>query len=75
MRKQIFCICENKGADQLRSNFEADQRLCMATRIVQFLYCDRTARFVSDLFENHNVGFLMTWLIYMSKCIICVNVM
>ena len=28
MRKPAFCICENKDADQLRSNFEADQRLC-----------------------------------------------
>ena len=27
-KKQIFCLCENKGADQLRSNCEADQRLC-----------------------------------------------
>ena len=25
MRKQTFCICENKGLDQLRSNYEADQ--------------------------------------------------
>ena len=28
MRKPDFCICENKGADQLRGNREADQRLC-----------------------------------------------
>ena len=28
MRKQTFCICENKDADQLRGNREADQRLC-----------------------------------------------
>ena len=28
MRKPSFCICENKDADQLRSNREADQRLC-----------------------------------------------
>ena len=27
MRKQTFCICENKDADQLRGNREADQRL------------------------------------------------
>ena len=27
MRKPAFCICENKDADQLRSNREADQRL------------------------------------------------
>ena len=28
MRKSAFCICENKDADQLRSNRKADQRLC-----------------------------------------------
>ena len=28
MRKPTFCICENKDADQLRGNHEADQRLC-----------------------------------------------
>ena len=37
MGKPTICIGENKGADQLRSNCEADQRLCLATRIVQFL--------------------------------------
>ena len=35
MRKQAFCICENKDADQLRGNREADQRLC-------FRYIDST---------------------------------
>ena len=34
MRKPAFCICENKDADQLRGNGEADQRLC-------FRYIDR----------------------------------
>ena len=29
MGSPVFCICENKAADQLRSNCEAaDQRLC-----------------------------------------------
>ena len=28
MRKPAFCICENKDADELRGNREADQRLC-----------------------------------------------
>ena len=58
MRKPAFCICENKDADQLRGNREADQRLC-------FRYTDSTipllpkseissctARFVSDLVGN-----------------------
>ena len=35
MGKPDFCLCENKGADQLRSNCEADQRLC-------FRYTDST---------------------------------
>ena len=35
VRKPAFCICENKDADQLRGNREADQRLC-------FRYTDRT---------------------------------
>ena len=35
MRKPVFCMCENKDADQLRSNREADQRLC-------FRYTDST---------------------------------
>ena len=29
VRKLAFCICENKDADQLRGNREADQRLCI----------------------------------------------
>ena len=33
--KPAFCICENKDADQLRGNREADQRLC-------FRYMDST---------------------------------
>ena len=28
MRNPAFCICKNKGADQLRGNREADQRIC-----------------------------------------------
>ena len=35
MIKPTICIGENKGADQLRGNREADQRLC-------FRYLDRT---------------------------------
>ena len=35
VRKPDFCICENKDADQLRSNCAADQRLC-------FRYIDST---------------------------------
>ena len=42
MGKPTICIGENKGADQLRSNCEADlavtAKLINATRIVQFLF-------------------------------------
>ena len=60
MRKLAFCICENKEADQLRSDRQADQRLCFryidSTKIRNFkflaIFCDCTARFVSDLVGN-----------------------
>ena len=37
MRKPTICICENKDADQLHSNCEADQGLilCMMCRLVR----------------------------------------
>ena len=41
MRKPDFCICENKDADQLRGNREADQRLC-------FRYTDSTIPLLSE---------------------------
>ena len=40
LRIPDFCICENKGADQLRGNREADQRLC-------FRYIDSTIPLLS----------------------------
>ena len=40
MGKRTICIGENKGADQLSSNFEADQRLC-------FCYTDSTIPLLS----------------------------
>ena len=40
IRKSAFCICENKDADQLRGNREADQRLC-------FRYIDSTISLLS----------------------------
>ena len=42
MRKPDFCICQNKDADQLRGNREADQRLC-------FRYTDSTTRTIPVL--------------------------
>ena len=40
MRKPAFCICENKDADHLRGNREADLRL-------YFLYTDSTIPLLS----------------------------
>ena len=64
MRKRDFCLCENKGADQLRGNREADQRLCFRYsdstiplllksdfKLLAF-FCDYTGRFMSDLVGN-----------------------
>ena len=65
MRKPAFCICENKDADQLRGNREADHRLCLhytdCTIPLLFKFrnfkplavlCGCTARFMSDLVGN-----------------------
>ena len=38
MRKPAFCICENKDADQLRGNREADQHLCFRYTDIQSLF-------------------------------------
>ena len=76
MRKPMFCICENKDADQLRGNREADQRLYFhyidssipllskykISSLRLAIFCSCTAWFVSDRVRNQNVGFLMTWL-------------
>ena len=65
MGKPTICIGENKDADQLRGNREADQRLCFRYSDStipllpksETLFCACTGRFVSDLFGNHIVGF------------------
>ena len=63
MRKPDFCICENKDADQLRGNREADQRLCFRytditipllpkSEISSLLPSHVAVRFVWDLVGN-----------------------
>ena len=61
MRKPAFSICENKVADQLRDNHEADQRLCFRYKdsTIPLLsnyeissLCGCRAWFVWDLVEN-----------------------
>ena len=57
VRKRDYYLSENKGAYQLRSNWEADQRLCFrytdSTILLHFnvlaCFSDCTGRFVSDL--------------------------
>ena len=77
MGKPKISIGENKDADQLRGNREADQRLCfrysdsttppLLSKLQNFkllaCFCSCTGRFVSDLFGNHIVGFSTRWLI------------
>ena len=77
MGKPTICKGENKNADQLRGNREADQCLCFhysdstISLLLKFgnfellaLFCACTGRFVSDLFGNHIVGFPTRRLIY-----------
>ena len=62
IKKPDFCICENKDADQLRGNREADQRLCFryidpSTLLIRnykplAIFCSCTARYLSDLVVN-----------------------
>ena len=60
MRKPTFRICKNKGADQLRSNCEADQRLCFPLTDSTIplhckplaIFCASSARFVSEMFRK-----------------------
>ena len=77
MRKPAFCICENKDADQLRGNREADQRLCfrytdstiplLPKSEISSLFSSCTARFVSDLVEDwfsHNEAYMYKVLLF-----------
>ena len=70
VRKPTICICENKDADQLRGNREADQRLCFpllgsyntSSSLIQnfkplAISSSCTAWFVSDLVRIPNCWF------------------
>ena len=59
MRKPAFCRCQNKGADQLQINIEADQQLC-------FHYVDSTISLLSKsdfkplaIFSGWTAGILL----------------
>ena len=61
MGKPTLCIGEKKGAVQLCSNCR-DSTISLLFKIQNFqpltIFCDCTARFVSDLFETQIVGVL-----------------
>ena len=59
MRKSAFSICENKEADQLRGNREADQRLC-------FHYTVQSLYFLNMKFQASSH---LVWL----YCLVCVG--
>ena len=62
MGKPTICICENKDADQLRGNREADQRLC-------FRYSDST---IPLLFKSEISSFyLFSVTVRVSLCRTC----
>ena len=77
MRKLDFCICENKGADQLcSSNHAADQRLCFRyidSRLPLLPKPESLSLYPSSVLvqpglcqtwsEARNAGFYVTWLI------------
>ena len=56
MRKPVFCICDNKDADQLRSNCTSDQRPCfgymlyvsskLGVSFVQRCFCDENLNII-----------------------------
>ena len=57
MRKPAFRICENKDADQLSGNCEADQRLC-------FRYTDHIWQETTTFFTYH---VFVTWVAWVTR--------
>ena len=63
MGKPTICIGENKGADQLRSDCEADQRLCFHYRDSTILLLSKSK--ISSLLPSSvtvQPGLCQTWL-------------
>ena len=63
MRKLDFCLCENKVADQLRSNCKADQRLCFRftdSKISLLLKSEISSFYPSSVIVQ--LGLYRTWL-------------
>ena len=68
MRKPAFCICENKDADQLRGNREADQRLCFAKLINAFVFATRIVQSLYYLHQKFQASSHLLWL-YSLVCV------
>ena len=79
MRKQDFCLGENKGADQLRSYFAAplfslhgyynsSTVYYQNFTILALFYADCTGRFVSDLVGNPEDRFSCVAAHFLSDC-------
>ena len=63
MRKTAVCICENKNADQLRGNREADQRFCFRNLDSTIPLLPKSA--ISKLYPSPEAvqpGLCRTWL-------------
>ena len=57
MRKSVLCICENKGAEQLRGNCAAELHLCLH-------YIDSTIHLLSKSeFQSSNRLLLLAWFV------------
>ena len=54
MRKPDFCICENKDADQLLGNREADQRLCFSYIVQSLCFLHRKFQAFNHLVWLYN---------------------
>ena len=62
VRKPAFCICENKDADQLRGDREADQRLCFCYTDSKIPLLPKTE--ISSLYASSVIarpGLCRTW--------------
>ena len=85
MRKPDFFLCENKGADQLRSNCEADRCLCFHYKdsTIPLLPISEISSFKPSSVSAHDglcqtwsetpkSGFLASRLKYPSSTIVCI---
>ena len=62
MGKPTICIGENKGADQLRSNCEADQRLCFRCKDSTILLLKSEISSFYPTFVTIQADLCHTWL-------------